>query len=245
MSTSIKHVHITTKQQRLLIRKRNRTIRMILFFAMLCIIIVMSICYISRGQALKDLENQVQVLTDQVMQLERDNYTLGSELTEKERTLGMLLDDNEIRVADPAIYNIPLDAALQEYTYNLCVDYCIAEHYELVLAVMWQESNFDAEVISSTGDYGLMQINEVNHGWLSEDLGVDDILDEHQNIHAGVYIMAKLIHKYGSTSKALMAYNMGERGAASYWAIGTYSTAYSDSVMAKRAAIESDSYSAK
>ena len=86
----------------------------------------------------------------------------------------------------PEIYNVPLDDALQRYTYNLCVDYEIEEYYPLVLAVMWRESEFVPTIISKTNDYGLMQINKINHKWLSEELEITDFLDEEQNIHAGV-----------------------------------------------------------
>lgn len=242
MSTKIKHVQTISpaeRKRRKELRRIKRNIRMVVFCILVCTIIVMAICYSKGVQA---LEGQIQTLTDQVTLLERENYTLGCELIEKERTLGMFIDDNEVSAASPVTYNIPLDAALQEYAYNLCVDYCIPEHYELVLAIMWQESNFEADAVSSTDDYGLMQINKVNHGWLRDELGVDDFLDEHQNIHAGIYTISKLIHKYGNDDKALMAYNMGERGAASYWEAGIYSTSYSNSVIAKRAAIEADNY---
>ena len=126
----------------------------------------------------------------------------------------------------PEIYNVPLDDALQRYTYNLCVDYEIEEYYPLVLAVMWRESEFVPTIISKTNDYGLMQINKVNHEWLSEKLEITDFLDEEQNIHAGVFMLSLYLHKYGDIDKALMAYNMGETGAKKRWDAGIYSTNY-------------------
>lgn len=126
----------------------------------------------------------------------------------------------------PEIYNVPLDDALQRHTYNLCVDYEVEEHYPLVLAVMWRESEFVPTIISKTNDYGLMQINKVNHKWLSEKLEITDFLDEEQNIHAGVFMLSLYLHKYEDIDKALMAYNMGENGAKKRWAAGTYTTNY-------------------
>ena len=126
----------------------------------------------------------------------------------------------------PEIYNVPLDATLQRYTYNLCVDYEIEEYYPLVLAVMWRESEFVPTLISKTNDYGLMQINKINHEWLSEKLGITDFLDEEQNIHAGVFMLSLYLHKYEDIDKALMAYNMGEAGAKKRWDAGIYSTNY-------------------
>lgn len=126
----------------------------------------------------------------------------------------------------PEIYNVPLDAELQRYTYNLCVDYDVEEYYPLVLAVMWRESEFDPTVISKTNDYGLMQINKINHEWLSEELEITDFLDEEQNIHAGVFMLSLYLHTYKDIDKALMAYNMGETGAKKCWAAGIYTTNY-------------------
>jgi len=126
----------------------------------------------------------------------------------------------------PEIYNVPLDDALQRYTYNLCVDYEIEEHYPLVLAVMWRESEFVPTLISKTNDYGLMQINKINHKWLSDKLEITDFLDEEQNIHAGVFMLSLYLHKYEDIDKALMVYNMGETGAKKRWDAGIYSTNY-------------------
>ena len=126
----------------------------------------------------------------------------------------------------PEIYNVPLDDALQRHTYNLCVDYEVEEYYPLVLAVMWRESEFVPTIISKTNDYGLMQINKINHKWLSDKLEITDFLDEEQNIHAGVFMLSLYLHKYEDIDKALMAYNMGENGAKKRWAAGTYTTNY-------------------
>lgn len=244
MSTNVKYARPVNPaspaaQRRREIRRRNRNIRMILFAILICIVVILSICYARSVQA---LNKQIADLNAQVAQLTDENHVFSTALQDYERTVRMFVDDNEVKAAPVTIYKIPLSDALQEYTYNLCVDYYIPEHYELILAMMWHESNYTADVISRTNDYGLMQINKTNHDWLSEELGIEDFLDPHQNIHAGVYMIAKLIHKYGDTSKALMAYNMGERGAANYWATGTYSTAYSNSIIAKQAAIKTDDY---
>ncbi len=91
---------------------------------------------------------------------------------------------------------------------------------------MWRESEFVPTIISKTNDYGLMQINKINHKWLSDKLEIIDFLDEEQNIHAGVFMLSLYLHKYGDIDKVLMAYNMGENGAKKSWAAGTYTTNY-------------------
>lgn len=63
-------------------------------------------------------------------------------------------------------YNVPLSHGLQEYIYELCAE----EHVpmSLIIAMIDHESRFNPEAISRTNDYGLMQINEVNHESLEE-----------------------------------------------------------------------------
>lgn len=126
----------------------------------------------------------------------------------------------------PTIYDIPLDTELQRYTYELCVEHGVEEYYPLMLAVMWLESNFNEKVVSKTNDYGLMQINKINHKWLSEKLGITDFLDAKQNIKAGVYMLSTYLLKYEDVDKALMAYNLGEAGAHRHWNAGKYTTKY-------------------
>jgi len=130
------------------------------------------------------------------------------------------------------IYDIPLTEELQEYTFTLCEEYGV--DYEMVLALMNRESEYKAGVISKTGDYGIMQINKVNHEWLREKLGITDFLDPEQNIRCGIYMLADLMKKYDDPHRVLMAYNMGERGAREYVAKGNTSSAYSRYIMQLR-----------
>lgn len=122
-----------------------------------------------------------------------------------------------------------MDADLQEFVY--CLSYGYNMDFPFVMAVMQRESQFNPNVISSTNDYGLMQINEINHQWLKESLGIEDFLNPYQNTRAGLFILRKLFEKYEDPQKVLMAYNMGESGAACLWDKGIYSTDYSESIM--------------
>lgn len=121
-----------------------------------------------------------------------------------------------------------MDADTQAFVYYLCESYDI--DWTLVMAMIRQESNFQANTVSATGDYGLMQINKCNHSWLSEQLGVNDFLDEEQNIRAGVFVLRKLFEQYTDADMVLMAYNMGEGGAANLWEKGIYETNYTRNV---------------
>lgn len=129
------------------------------------------------------------------------------------------------------IYDIPLADELQEYTFTLCTENGV--DYEMVLAMMERESSFKEKEISKTNDYGLMQINKVNHRWLSDELGINDFLDAKQNILAGIHILTGLTQKYGDQNKVLMAYNCGENGAKKLWDKGITSSEYSRAIIAR------------
>lgn len=187
---------------------------------------------------------QIDELNQQVAKLTTRNQELGAALQHSNDKLRLFVDDTEVRAAEPTYYHIPLSKDLQLYTYNKCVEYGIPEYHELVLAMMWQESNYTTNLISSTDDYGIMQINSCNHAWLVDLFGPIDFLDARDNINAGVYIISKLLIKYGDVHKALMAYNMGEHGASLNWQTGNYTSNYSRGVMAKREAIEANNYTA-
>lgn len=130
------------------------------------------------------------------------------------------------------VYDIPLDAGLQKYTFDTCVEYGIEKHYELVLAIMWRESNFDTNAVSSTNDYGIMQINACNHKALKKKLKFVDIMEPENNIEAGIYLISRMLKKY-DRHEALMAYNMGEAGARRQWRRGNYTSKYSRDIIDK------------
>ena len=197
--------------------------------------------YTKRVQA---LQSDIDKLKQQVAELTTRNQDLSAALQQSNDKLRLFVDDTEVRAAEPTYYDVPLSKDLQLYTYNKCVDYGIPDHYELVLAMMWQESNYTVDLVSSTNDYGIMQINSCNHSWLVDLLGPTDFLDASDNINAGVYVISKLLIKYGDEHKALMAYNMGEHGASLNWQAGNYTSKYSRGVVAKREAIEANNYNA-
>lgn len=142
------------------------------------------------------------------------------------------------------IYDVPLSENLQRYIYEVCADEEVP--VALVLAMIEHESRFNPEVVSSTDDYGLMQINEVNHAWLEEDFRCADMLNPYQNVFCGIKIIAMYIEKYDDDyGKALMAYNMGDYGARKAWQNGVTSTNYSTSILELMQKYEEVSHSAK
>lgn len=128
---------------------------------------------------------------------------------------------------------VPLDCAMpedeQEFLFYVCAGYNI--DFTLAMALIEKESSFEADAVSPTNDYGYMQINQVNHEWLTDTLGVTDYLDPYQNIRAGCFVLRKLFERYKDPELVLMAYHMGENGAASLWNHGVFHTEYTQDIL--------------
>lgn len=126
----------------------------------------------------------------------------------------------------------PLDCNMpeeqQEFLFYLCAGYNI--DFTLAMAVIQHESSFRADVVSGK-DYGLMQINTINHEWLTETIGVTDFTDPYENMRAGCFILRKLFERYQEPELVLMCYNMGETGAGRLWDKGVFSTNYTQKVL--------------
>lgn len=128
--------------------------------------------------------------------------------------------------------DIVTDGNLLDHDLQVTMQACCEEYgvpYALALAVADVESRFDPDATSSTNDYGLMQINKVNHGWLLEQ-GIDPMTPA-GNIEAGVLFLSDYLTAYGDPEMAIMAYNCGPSGAQKLWASGTYHTEHSIKVM--------------
>lgn len=148
----------------------------------------------------------------------------------------MLADTSEV-----FLYDVPLSDSLQRYIYEICADEGVP--VTLVLAMIEHESRFNPEVISTTDDYGLMQINSVSHEWLEESYRCADMTNPYQNVFCGVSIIGSYIERYESDyTKALMAYNMGDYGAKKAWGNGITSTNYSTKILALMAEYEEVSH---
>ena len=127
-------------------------------------------------------------------------------------------------------YDVALSAELQDELFTICETYEVPP--ELMLALMFVESSYRIDVISRTNDYGLCQINRINHAELSELLDIGDFLDPVQNMTAGAYMIGQYMAEYdGDVHAALMCYKLGESGAARRFKQGLYSNAYSRKVV--------------
>ena len=77
----------------------------------------------------------------------------------------------------------------------------------LVLGIIKQESNFDANVTSSAGAMGVMQLMDFN----CESYGITDPFNIEQNVEGGVKHIKEYLDMFdGNVEMALMAYNGGQ-----------------------------------
>ena len=126
-------------------------------------------------------------------------------------------------------YDVPLPNDIQDLIFTECDEEKVPS--DLVIALIDVESGFDPTLVSETNDYGLMQINICHEDFLRNKLQVTDLLNERQNIKAGVYMLSGIVNRYSDMNQALMVYNCGETGAKKLWNQGIYSTAYSRKVI--------------
>ena len=124
------------------------------------------------------------------------------------------------------LYDVPLSEDLQLYIIELCDARGIDP--AIVMAMIWRESSYRAEVIGDNGDsLGLMQIQKKWCKELMIELDCEDLLDPYQNVRVGVAILADKLEQYnGDIEKALVAYNAGKYcGAVTKYAMDVMSMA--------------------
>ena len=185
--------------------------------------------FVIRPLAYADEPIEAYAATDDVLIVEPCPITIESEKIEPE-TITETEEETEAPEEPVAFYyDCPLSKELQDYIFTLCEEEGVPS--SLVIALIDHESDFRADAISSTKDYGLMQINACNHEWLKENYGISNVLDPKQNILGGIKILGSIYHKYSEPHKVLMAYNMGEYGMKKAWNAGRTSTSYSVEVL--------------
>lgn len=130
------------------------------------------------------------------------------------------------------LYDVPLEAGLQLHIKELCDSYGV--DMPLVLAVIGQESNYNANAIGDNEEsIGLMQIQPAHHEARMARLKVPDLLDPYQNVTVGIDLLSELLEKEKGFEWALTAYNAGGSKADYYKSIGETSE-YAESVMKLR-----------
>lgn len=134
------------------------------------------------------------------------------------------------KVEDITYFDVPISHSLQRYIFEACADNKVP--VTLVMAMIDCGSQFNPEIVSKSEDYGLMQINNINHNQLAEKYRCADMLNPYQNIFCGIKIIKNYLDEYENDyTKALMAYNMSDYGAKKAWSNGVNSTNYTVKVL--------------
>lgn len=162
----------------------------------------------------KDIKSEI---LEPMVEPEEPEVTEVTEVTEPEEP-----------EAEPLI-DCRMDGETQQMILEKCDEYDV--DFAFVMAIIFKESSFNPDVVSKTNDYGLMQINKINHKWLSEELGITNFLDPEMNVTAGLHILSDLFRKYENPTLVLMAYNFGEVGAMRKWNQGIYYSAYAEGIL--------------
>ena len=86
---------------------------------------------------------------------------------------------------------------------------------QLLAAVIYQESKFDADARSASGAVGLMQLLPETGQGIADRTGGDewtpeDLVNPELNIRYGSWYLRHLLDKYGDEELALAAYNAGQ-----------------------------------
>ena len=86
---------------------------------------------------------------------------------------------------------------------------------QLVAAVIYQESKFDADAESASGAVGLMQLLPSTGQGIADRTGGEewtpaDLRSPELNVRYGCWYLRHLLQKYGSEELALAAYNAGQ-----------------------------------
>lgn len=144
-------------------------------------------------------------------------------------------------------YNIPLCEEVQRYIWNECEKYQLS--YELVLAVIQKESNFNHQAVSSSGaDRGLFQLNKGTYPWIAQQLGIKNfnVFNVEHNIQAGVWYLNYIKTHWEEknykdeelTILMLNSYNQGIGGCTRYVQNNGYSYYYAKKVLEYKEIIE-------
>ena len=86
---------------------------------------------------------------------------------------------------------------------------------ELVFAIVYCESGFDPDAVSSVGARGLMQLMEPTFEWVrdrlegEENAKYDDMFDPETNLKYGCRLFGLLLQEYETVPNALCAYHAG------------------------------------
>ena len=106
-------------------------------------------------------------------------------------------------------YNYPIK--YEKVADQVCAE--VGVDKSLVLAIIKTESGFDPNAVSKKNALGLMQVIPETIQYTSQkygiEVGINDIFIPEKNMEIGAYYLKNLIERFGSTDRAILAYNAG------------------------------------
>lgn len=226
----------------------------ILCFMMAAVLIALTVSFTNQQKQIatlqenySDIKAEYSEVIESYTKLSIEYAELRAELKDKEMIetqSAEIKEDNNIILTDTLVrysnessgfkynHNIPLSEDIQKYAYNKCQESGI--DYYIFLSLMRKESSFNPEAVSKTNDYGLCQINKVNHNWMREVFGSDwDPLNPYDSIDASIFMLSEYTKDYNCDNYhvLLMNYNMGHGNAVECFNSGIYSSKYSRAIM--------------
>lgn len=135
----------------------------------------------------------------------------------------------------PEYKNVKLPSDIKDYIFDKSIKYNFS--YELLLAIIQLESNFDTKLISKTDDYGLAQLHGSTARWIAKQMKLEDynLFNPKTNIDFSVFYLDYLRTYWKSQGldneslfpALVISYNRGEINAKRYIRrYGTESNAY-------------------
>ena len=105
----------------------------------------------------------------------------------------------------------PEELLYQEYVSAASEEFDVPE--SVIFAVIYCESNFDADALSPVGAKGLMQMMpatfEEMQGYLKETHTEEELFDPEISIRYGTYYLSRMYKHFGNWETAFAAYNAG------------------------------------
>ncbi len=120
----------------------------------------------------------------------------------------------------------PEELMYQEYVSAASEEFGVPQ--SVIYAVIYCESNFDANAVSSVGAKGLMQMMPATftemQGYLKETHDEDDLFDPEISIRYGTYYLSRQYKRFGNWETTFAAYNAGPTIVSKWLKDPTYST---------------------
>lgn len=194
------------KRQRVRIkRKKQKKIRIWLSVILFFTLFLMTV-YCTDNAGKSSIDSQEQIPYAEPVELMMSDVD-DEEDFENEKIESALYENGYFRS------DVPLDGDTQALLRAACEEAGIT--YELALAVIRKETEFQNVMGDNGNSYGYMQIQPRWHEDRMERLGVTDLTDPYSNFRVGCDFLAELLSKY-TLEEALTAYNSGKPGKSEY-----------------------------